>query len=295
MPKQELLMILALVLCKPLAAADSGYAHPDLLAEAAALTDSKARDSFIVLDAREKKKYDEGHIPGARWVDHAGWSSAFGDGKDAKGWSGRIAALGIRLDSKVIIYDDNAAREAARIWWILRYWGIENARLLNGGWKSWVKSGLPLTKEAPAAAASVEISLKPRSERLATKSLILDSLKGGALQVIDARSEGEFCGTEKHAKRGGAIPGARHLEWSELLDKETQRFKGADDLRRLFKEAEVDLEKPAAAHCQSGGRASVMVFGMELLGAKDVRNYYASWSEWGNAEDTPIIPGKPRN
>ena len=124
--------------------------------------------------------------------------------------------------------------------------------------------------------------------------MILDSLKGGTLQIIDARSEGEFCGAEKHAKRGGAIPGARHLEWSELLDKVTHRFKGADELRRLFKEAGIDLEKPAAAHCQSGGRASVMVFGMELLGAKDVRNYYDSWSEWGNAEDTPIVPGKPR-
>jgi len=86
--------------------------------------------------------------------------------------------------------------------------------------------------------------------------------------------------------------GAKHLEWSDLLDKDTQRFKPADELRKLFKEAGIDLYEPTATHCQSGGRASVMAFGLELMGAKDVSNYYKSWAEWGNADDTLIVTSK---
>jgi thiosulfate/3-mercaptopyruvate sulfurtransferase len=112
---------------------------------------------------------------------------------------------------------------------------------------------------------------------------------------VDARSEKEFCGVEKLSnKRGGAVPGARQLEWSDLIDKETHRFKPMTDLRKLFEQAGIVLDKPTTTYCQSGGRASVMAFGLELMGAKDVRNYYASWSEWGNADDTPITPGQPR-
>ena len=121
------------------------------------------------------------------------------------------------------------------------------------------------------------------------------SLKDSSLQIVDARSEGEFCGTDKlKNKRGGAIPGAKHLEWIDLIDKETQRFKTPDQLRKLFADAEISLDRPTATHCQSGGRASVMAFGMELMGAASVANYYASWGEWGNADDTPIVAGKRR-
>jgi thiosulfate/3-mercaptopyruvate sulfurtransferase len=80
-----------------------------------------------------------------------------------------------------------------------------------------------------------------------------------------------------------------HLEWSDLLDPETDRFKPPAELRKLFDQAGIDLAKPVAAHCQSGGRASVMVFAMTLMGAQDPRNYYPGWSEWGNTEDVPVV------
>ena len=87
---------------------------------------------------------------------------------------------------------------------------------------------------------------------------------------------------------------ARQLEWIDLLDRETHRFKPAAELRKLFGQAGVALDRPTTTYCQSGGRASVLAFGLELMGARDVSNYYASWREWGNADDTPVVPGKPR-
>ena len=89
-----------------------------------------------------------------------------------------------------------------------------------------------------------------------------------------------------------AIPGAVHLEWRELIDPSTHRFKSPDELGKLFKEKNIDLQKPIVTHCQSGGRAAVMAFALELMGAKDVSNYYKSWAEWGNADNTPIVKPK---
>jgi thiosulfate/3-mercaptopyruvate sulfurtransferase len=132
--------------------------------------------------------------------------------------------------------------------------------------------------------------LVAQPKRLATKAQLLGSHKSASLQIVDARSLAEFCGIEKQTnKRAGAIPGAKHLEWSSLLDKKTQRFKTAEQLRALFQEAGIALNRPTATHCQSGGRAAVMAFAMELMGAAEVSNYYASWGEWGNADDTPVV------
>jgi thiosulfate/3-mercaptopyruvate sulfurtransferase len=257
---------------------------------------SKNAADYIVLDVRPQSDYDTGHVPGALNVNVGQWSKAFEDGKDPEGWTKRIAELGISNDSSVILYDDGNAKDAARSWWVLRYWGVENAKLLNGGFAAWRAANLPLENKSPEKPAVGNFNAQPQKDRLATKQSILSSLKSnGDLQIVDARSEGEFCGTEPGAnKRGGAIPGAKNLEWSELIDSGSKRFKSADELRTVFKDAGIDLDRPTAAHCQSGGRSSVMVFGMQLMGAENVANYYRSWAEWGNAEDTPIAPGKPK-
>ena len=111
---------------------------------------------------------------------------------------------------------------------------------------------------------------------------------------MDARSAKEFCGDDVRAKRGGAIPGAKHLEWTDLLDPRTGKFKPAPELAKVFADAGIDPSKPTTTYCQSGGRASVLAFGLELMGGKDVRNYYRSWNEWGNDPDTPVATPKKK-
>lgn len=275
-----------------LSAAD--YPNQRLLLEPAELAKPEVAKSFVILDARPKAQYVAGHIPGAIWVDHAAWAKAFGDGTDAKAWSTRIGELGLTAKSKIVVLDDNQTKDSARIWWILRYWGAGDVRLLNGGWKGWIAGKFEMTKDPTAVAAS-KFEAVSQADRLATKASLLKAIEGGKLQIVDARSEKEFCGTEKLTnKKAGAMPGAKQLEWTDLLEPTTQRFKPADDLKKLFADAGIALDKPTATHCQSGGRASVMAFGMELMGAKEVSNYYRSWSEWGNADDTPVVPGKPK-
>jgi thiosulfate/3-mercaptopyruvate sulfurtransferase len=271
------------------------YPRGELLVEPEELAKATSRESLVIIDARARRDFESARIPGARWVDANAWARAFGDGKDAAEWSRRIGALGIGTKAKVVVYDQTAPKDAARMWWILRYWGVEEARLLDGGFAAWRRAGLPVEEQPPAEPPPVRFEAKPRAARLATKGLLLESLKSGSLQIVDARSEGEFCGTVKlNNKRSGAIPGALHLDWIDLLDAETHRFKAAAELEKVFAAAGIDIKKPTAAHCQSGGRSSVMVFALELMGAEEPRNYYASWAEWSSAAETPVVDGKPK-
>ena len=241
----------------------------------------------IVLDARSKAQYDAGHIDGAVWVNHDLWNKTFAANQDPKQWSKLIGQLAIDKNKTVVIYDDAMAKDSARIWWILRYWGISDVRLLNGGWHGWNEAKLPVSKVATEP-KSIAITLpRPQTARLADKERMLGLVKAKA-QIVDARSSKEFCGDTKLAKKGGSIPGAINIEWTEALDPKTQRFKSKEELKEIFKKAGIDLTKQIVTHCQSGGRSSVMAFTLEWMGATDVINYYRGWSEWGNAADTPI-------
>jgi thiosulfate/3-mercaptopyruvate sulfurtransferase len=266
------------------------YARPELLIEAADLARLLGSDKVRVLDCRGKGMFlsGGGHVPGAAWLDAMTWARSF-DPSDRDGWARRIGGLGIDVDTTVVIYDDSRAKDAARVWWILRYWGVRDVRLLNGGWLAWRASGRPIEKGDHHPAA-VDARLAPQPAHLATKGHVLEHLKGGT-QLVDARSNDEFCGVARTAKRNGAIPGAAHLEWSDTVDR-TGRFKSPQELVTLFRQAGIDPSRPAITYCQSGGRAAVMAFVLELMGGNDVRNYYRSWAEWGNAEDTPIAKPK---
>jgi thiosulfate/3-mercaptopyruvate sulfurtransferase len=263
-----------------------------LLIEPADIARQAARGLHI-LDARGKGKYLDGHVPGAVWIDATTWARAFGEGTDQAGWEARVGSLGITPATAVAIYDDNSSKDAVRMWWILRFWGVHDVRIVNGGWRGYVASGGPVEK-SDLKADAVKTKLAPQRERVIIKSQVLALLKDGKadLQFVDARSVGEYCGTERTAARNGSMPGAKHLEWSDTLDAKTGRFKTAAELSRLFRDAGIDPHKPALTYCQSGGRSSVMAFALELMGGKDVRNYYKSWNEWGNDTDTPIVQPK---
>jgi thiosulfate/3-mercaptopyruvate sulfurtransferase len=108
--------------------------------------------------------------------------------------------------------------------------------------------------------------------------------------VIDARTEAEHTGAEKRSKKGGHIPTACHVEWTTLVDKDG-RFLDEVALRDKLAKIGIKVGEPIVTHCQGGGRASVDAFVFERLGFP-TRNYYLGWSDWGNADDTPVATGK---
>ncbi|MFO0799870.1 MAG: rhodanese-like domain-containing protein [Gemmataceae bacterium] len=244
-----------------------------------------------VLDVRPQAAFEKGHVAGAVPVDPANWSKAILVGTaDAAFWKRELAALGVTPGRPVVVVGDDA-RDYCRVWWMLRLAGVADARVLDGGFKGYAGPTATGTAKATPAAPHDWV---PDLGRLATKTDLLTELRNPTGGIADARSAGEHTGADPlKNKRAGCVPGAVHLEWSELLDPATGRFLPADRIAKLMADRGVDLSKPQVTYCQGGGRAAVLAFGLELMGAKGVRNYYASWGEWGNAADTPVaLPGK---
>src|SRR5207247_540012 len=124
--------------------------------------------------------------------------------------------------------------DTARIWWTLKYLGLENVAILNGGWDLWMKDKLPTDTSVPKAAAT-PFEPKFQTDRLEEIDTLKESIPTGKVKVVDARSTDEFTGKEVRGKRGGHIPGATHLEWKELIA-EDGRFKTAAQLSELFRQ-----------------------------------------------------------
>lgn len=286
------LTVIAASLSGTLASAGD-YPKPQLLMEPRVL--AGGIKNLVILDVRPKEKYLGGHVPQAINVNADDWRSAFGDGSDEKGWANRIGALGIDNSKPVVVYDDAAGKDAARVWWILRYWGVKDARLLNGFWHGWKAAMLP-TQILEPVARPVAFKANRQSQMSADKDRVkaASDTGGDQVQIVDARSLAEHVGDEAMKnKRAGHIPNACHLDWSDLVDtKGTQRFRTAPELRERFAKAKIDLGKPIIAHCQSGGRASVMVFAISLMGGDNVANYHPSFGEWSADDKLPVKKGK---
>jgi thiosulfate/3-mercaptopyruvate sulfurtransferase len=275
-------MMTILFLAVHLTAADPEYPRANLLIEADKLTPA----DFHIVDVRAKARFDEGHVPDARHADLGPWSKAIlADKAGAAFWRTELVKAGVTPRKPTVVYADDV-RDAARAWWMLKYAGVPDVRLLNGGWKAYTSAKLPVQKDSAGAAVAPH-DWKPDPTRLADKKHVLEQLKAGVI-CVDARTTAEFTGEKKMAKKGGHIPGAIHLEWVELLDPKTDKFLPPKELIKLVHDKRIDLDKPAVTYCQSGGRAAVVAFGLELAGGKNVRNYYPSWGEWGNADDTPV-------
>ncbi len=275
------LAFLGLVMARP--PAEDLIISPEQLATAA---------GYVLVDCRSNKSFVDGHLPGAVGVDVPKWSKMVSDAPERESWEKALGDLGIDLRRTIIVYGDDI-RDTARVWWLLRFLGGRDVRLLDGGIKGWQKSGGKLDK-GEAKPMRAEVRIDPQPSRLATKDDVLKTIKESSAQLFDARSAREHAGLAPTAKRNGCIPGSKHLEWTNLIDPETERFKSPDELRKLLANAGIDANRPAITYCQSGGRAAVAALAIELATGKPARNYYRSWSEWGNDPATPVEKAPPK-
>ncbi len=263
----------------------NNFVRPPLILK---LIDGSMYDKFRVLDPRPKADYDAGHIPKAVWVDlkAAQTIAARPDGlTDVDAWSEWSEPLGLTPDMAVAIIDGDRQLDAARVWWLLRYIGVSNVSLANGNLELWKIQQRPVTRDVPNVPPN-PYPIDFQTGRLATRADVLRALEFADARIVDARSLEEWTGQNVRAKRGGHMPTACRLEWLEFVDK-YGRFLSPEKIKAKLATAGVKPGEPVITHCQSGGRASVDAFVFEALGYP-TRNYYLSWADWGNADDTPI-------
>ena len=269
----------------------NGYANPQLLTTPGDLSRALEGPSKpLVIDLRPAEDFAAGHVPGAVHLDLWGLSLVDTDPGPLKAFMWIVDHLfnlrGVDAKTRVVVYDDQSGMRAARAFWFLEYFGHEHVQVLDGGFTAWVNARMPVTRDAARPPKSTWTGA-PQELRIATWRDVKDRLGTRDTVIVDTRSDEEHRGTLVRAKRGGAIPGAVHVEWSRNLDA-NGAFKPAPELRAMYEAAGVTPDKEVVTYCQGGYRAAHAYLALRLLGYPRVRNYTGSWKEWGDREDLPI-------
>ena len=266
------------------------YTREKLLTTPAELQKKLGSSDLCLVDVRPAEQFAQGHIPGAVHFDLFGLSLVDTNEAPLKAFMHMIHHVlelrGVSEDKEVVFYEANSGMRAARGLWFLEYFGHPNVRMLDGGFDAWKAAGGPITTEAAAPKAAT-FKTTERREVLATADDVLQSLSKKDFSILDTRSVGEYLGTHVRAVRGGAIPGAIHIEWTDNLDA-SGKFKSDAELKAMYQNASITPDKEVISYCQGGYRAAHSYVALRLLGFSKVRNYIGSWKEWGDRTDLPI-------
>ena len=247
---------------------------------------------LVVLDVRRGERYANGHLPGARHFSVYGINTYDSDpaplASFTRMWAFQIAGAGIRREDEVVVCSEFTDESAARAFWFLEYLGHERVAVLDGGVRAWEAAGHPLTHEATAPKASA-YPCRTVPSVCATRPDVLAAIDDPSTVILDTRTDGEWYGEDaRGAARAGAVPNAVHLEWVRNLD--DKGCMAADDaLRRRYASVGITCETPVIAYCNTGYRSAHAYLALRLLGHRNVRNYIASWQEWGNRMECPIV------
>ncbi len=247
----------------------------------------------LLVDVGSPETYVQNHIPGAVFLEYA-WiihrePPRMGLLPAPRQLSNVLGATGISPNTHVIAYDDEGGGRACRLLWTLDVIGHKRFSLLNGGLHAWANEGHALTDEITVPQASEYPEPVISGTGVADQHYIQQHLDDEHVVILDTRSPQEFRGSKVLAQRGGHIPGAVNMDWTEAMDRPRHlRLLPAEQLESKLAALGVSRDKEIITHCQTHHRSAHTYIMLKSLGFEQVRGYPGSWSEWGNTADTPI-------
>jgi thiosulfate/3-mercaptopyruvate sulfurtransferase len=269
---------------------DPGVRVVDVRGAVKTTTDEEGTQKAVYTGLRDA--YLACHLPGAVFVD---WTTDLVDPDDPVPAQAappdRIAellgGLGIGDRTTVVAYDSHPASQfATRLWWLLRYYGHDQAMVLNGGLGGWSAEGRPLSTEVKSYPRAV-FTPRIQSEWRATAEQVLAMLGQPGITLADAREDAQYSNAVRRGARGGHIPGAISVP-RELCMEANGTFKADHELRASLEGAGLRPERQVVAYCNGGVAATTLLFSLSLLGYSALTNYDGSWNEWGNRLDLPV-------
>jgi thiosulfate/3-mercaptopyruvate sulfurtransferase len=255
-------------------------ATTDLLVTTTWLAEHLDDPAICILDMRKGDVYSTSHICGAVTHGASPFLRADGDVIGAEAFAALMSRLGVGAGTEVIAYDDGNNLFAARLWWVLNYYGYARVKVLDGGWDRWLDEGRPVESAARVPQAAQFVAHRDPTW-IADSDYVQSSIGRQERVILDVRSDEEWTRIEAtETTTVGRIPGAVHLVWSAVLDPDSKRFKPASQLSRMFTEAGVSPQQEVIPYCQAGIRAAHTVLALKIAGYTKVRNYEGSWAAW---------------
>uniref|UniRef100_UPI00398E411D 3-mercaptopyruvate sulfurtransferase n=1 Tax=Pristiophorus japonicus TaxID=55135 RepID=UPI00398E411D len=244
-----------------------------------------------------RREFEEKHIPGAAFFDLDECSDRTSPydhmAPGERQFSQYASRLGIGGGTHVVVYDASELGlfSAPRVWWLFRLFGHGRVSVLDGGLAAWCREGLPVTAELgePPALAHFQASAK---DWVKTYQQVLDNIDKQEFQLVDARSEGRFRGTQPEPREDfepGHIPGSINIPFTTFLNPETLKVRSEKELQRIFKEHKVDLTKPLVGTCGTGVTACHVALAAYLCGKEDTLIYDGAWMEWFKKAEPHLI------
>lgn len=254
---------------------------------------------IVEVDYDPENAYKQGHIPGASLI---WWKRDINDPvtRDIirkSQFEDLLGRIGIVSDDPVVLYGDFNNWFAAFVFWIFKYYGHKNVKLMNGGRKKWELEKRPYVKDEPQIVQTKYVAQPPDEGLRAYLNDVRRSISNYDTVLVDVRSLKEFTGEitappeypSEHAQRGGHIPRARNIPWATVINDADGTFKPFNELRQIYESKGVTPDKDVICYCRIGERSSHTWFVLKyLLGYPQVRNYDGSWTEWGNMIGNPI-------
>ncbi|MFO1371296.1 MAG: sulfurtransferase [Candidatus Competibacteraceae bacterium] len=249
--------------------------------------------NVLIVDLCDSARYATGHIPGAVHLDYANLIRAKPPAMGLMPKETRLSAvlsrIGLTPERHVVAYDAEGNGRASRLLWTLTVLGHESLSLLNGGFQAWDAADGLLQAQSPKPSASAYQARLTNPDAIADKDYILARFCQPDVVLLDTRTTAEYLGLDKRAARGGHIPGAVNLTWTDAIDPQRQnRFQPDPVLRKLLESRGATPDQEIIVYCQTHHRSSHTYWVLRYLGYPRVRGYVGAWSEWGNDPKLPI-------
>ncbi len=239
-----------------------------------------------------RDEFAAGHIPGASYVDlDADLAAGPGPGgrhplPDPVAFEAAMQRAGVWNDRPVVVYDDWASRAAARCWWLLRWAGHPDVRVLDGGWSAWQAAGFP-TQPGDEAPEPGDFSVVPGHAAVLEVNDVLGAARAGVL--VDARAPERYRGdVEPLDLVAGHIPGAVNVPTDANLS--DGRFRPPEELRAAYSAVGVERDTDVTVYCGSGVTACHDILALQVIGIP-ARLYPGSWSGWVSDPSRPVERG----